>query len=139
MATTKPSSSPNDPLHYGGPSSSGRPPGRPPARRWAWRGLGLLIGLALGLGVVFVSFVWRPARENARIEAARAARLACSCRYVGGRALGDCDKDMPKGRFPVSLAEDAGAHTVTASVPLAAAQTATYRQGWGCQLQPWRD
>jgi hypothetical protein len=43
------------------------------------------------------------------------------------------------GRFPVSLSQDPAAHTVTASVPLAAAQTATYREGWGCLLQPWQD
>lgn len=134
MATTKPSSSPNDPLHFGGPAPQG-----PAGRRWPRYGLGLVVGLALGLGVVFVALVWRPAHDSARIEAARAARQACSCRYLGGRALGDCEKDNPKGRFPVSLAEDAGAHTVTATVPLAAAQTATYREGWGCQLQPWRD
>jgi hypothetical protein len=64
------------------------------------RGLGLVVGLALGLGAVFVALVWRPAHDSARIEAARAARQACSCRYLGGRALGDCEKDNPKGRFP---------------------------------------
>lgn len=98
-----------------------------------------MVGLVLGLAVVFIAFVWTPAHRQARIEAAHAARIACSCRYVGGRSLGDCHKDMPPGRFPVTLSEDAGAHTVTARVPLAAAQTATYREGWGCQLEPWRD
>ncbi|WP_317974950.1 hypothetical protein [Novosphingobium pituita] len=103
------------------------------------RGLGLLALLALAIGAAFVMLVWRPAQATARLEAARAARVACSCRYVGGRTLGDCEKDMPPGRFPVSLSQDPAAHTVTASVPLAAAQTATYRKGWGCLLQPWQD
>jgi hypothetical protein len=134
MATSKPSYSPNDPLHSGGPSPFG--PGK---RRWAWRGVGLLAGLALGLGAMFVAFVWRPANQNARIEAARAARIACSCRYLGGRGLGDCESERPRGRLPISLSEDPGAHTITARAPLAAAQTATYREGWGCQLQTWRD
>ncbi|MET3469758.1 hypothetical protein ABIC78_000260 [Novosphingobium sp. 1529] len=139
MATTKPSSSPNDPLRFGGQPPASPSPGPRRAGHWAWRGLAAIVIIGLVVGAVFVAFVWRPAHDNARIEAARAARLACSCRYIGGRALGDCEKDNPKGRFPVSLAEDATTHSVTATVPLAAAQTATYREGWGCQLQAWRD
>jgi len=128
MATFKPSSPTSDPVQTG--------------RRRLWRSLAWAAVVLAGGAVIFVSLVWRPAVAGARMEAAQAARIACSCRYVGGRALGDCGKampegDMPKGRFPVTLSEDTAARSVTARVPLASAQTATYREGWGCQLAPW--
>ena len=46
-------------------------------------------------------------------------------------------KDMEGAVGWVSLSEDPAAHSVTASYPLIAHQTAVYREGWGCQLQPW--
>jgi len=39
----------------------------------------------------------------------------------------------------VTLSEDAEARSVTARFPLLSTQTATYRDGPGCQLQPWND
>ena len=36
------------------------------------------------------------------------------------------------------LSEDVPAKTVTARFPLIASETATYRPGLGCQLEPWR-
>ena len=35
--------------------------------------------------------------------------------------------------------EDAEAKSVTASIPLIASDTATYREGYGCLLQEWQD
>ena len=37
----------------------------------------------------------------------------------------------------VFLSEDAEAKSVTARVPLIASATATYREGFGCLLEPW--
>lgn len=37
----------------------------------------------------------------------------------------------------VTLAEDSAAKSVTARFPLLARQTASYREGWGCVLEPW--
>ena len=48
-------------------------------------------------------------------------------------------KDFEPGMELVTLSEDAAAKTVTARFPLLASQTATYREGPGCQLEPWRD
>lgn len=109
-------------------------PRRPRRARW----LVLVVVVLALLGAGGYALFWRPSHDTARIEAARAARIACSCRYVGGRALGDCDKDVPKGRFSVTLSEDAPAHSVSAHVAMGVAQTATYREGWGCQLPAWR-
>ena len=39
----------------------------------------------------------------------------------------------------VMLGEDREARSVTAWFPLAARQTATFRAGQGCALEPWRD
>src|SRR3546814_15817528 len=38
-----------------------------------------------------------PAQGYANVSAAYAARVACSCRFVAGRRLDDCDKDKLEG------------------------------------------
>lgn len=83
------------------------------------------------------AFGWGPAQRYAETGAAYGARVACSCRYLGGRTLADCHKDMERAVAWVSLGEDPQARSVTASYPLLARETATYREGWGCQLKPW--
>ncbi len=105
-----------------------------PARRSrrAWLALALLAGLAGA-----VAWLWTPAWNYARTGTAYGARVACACRYIGGRSLTDCHKDMEGAVGWVSLSEDPGARSVTARYGPFAAQTATLREGWGCQLQPW--
>lgn len=71
--------------------------------------------------------------------AAVGARTACSCRFVGGRELGDCRKDFEPGMALVMLSEDAEAKSVTARVPLISRQTASFRVGEGCVLERWAD
>jgi hypothetical protein len=71
--------------------------------------------------------------------AAFGARMACSCRYVAGRGLEDCEKDFEPGMELVFLSDDADTKSVTARVPLLASATARYREGWGCLLDPWKD
>ena len=108
------------------------PTTRSPLRR---RMLMLGLGLVAGLGVWF----WGPLGAYAQTASAFGARVACSCRYIGGRSLGDCKKDFEAGMELVMLSQDAQAKTVTARFPLLARQTATYHPGLGCQLEPWRD
>jgi hypothetical protein len=106
---------------------------QPPRRPWR-----RLIALALLVAVIGgLAWVWTPARRYAETGASYGARVACSCRYLGGRSLADCHKDLERQTAWASLSEDPAAHSVTASFPLIASQTATYHQGWGCQLQPW--
>ena len=69
--------------------------------------------------------------------AAFGARTACACRYVAGRSLEDCEKDFEPGMELVFLSEDEDARSVTARVPLLASDTARYRDGFGCVLEPW--
>ncbi len=100
--------------------------------RWRW----LLFGVAL-IALLFVVFL-SPLRSYATIGASYGARVACSCRFVGGRDLSDCRKDFEPGMELVSLSEDAQARSVTARFGLVVSQTATYREGWGCVLEPWK-
>lgn len=127
------------PRHYKSPMkpASTTPPTAPlstaaprrRSRRWlAW--------LALGL-VALVAWFWQPIRMNALTATSYGAHVGCSCRFIGGRALGDCRKDFEPGMGLVTLSEDEEARSVTARIPLLASQTATYREGLGCQLEPW--
>lgn len=116
-------------------SASGNPYTPLPRRRWplGWLALCILALAALGW------FFWVPLHGKAMAGASYGARVACSCRFEGGRPLGDCRKDFEDGMGLVTLSEDATAKSVTASFPLVASQTATYREGWGCVLEPWKD
>lgn len=104
---------------------------QPRRRRWWWG----LIALAVLSGAGF--FVWPQLHGYGLTGAAYGARVACSCRFVGGRPLGDCRKDFEPGMDLITLSEDTSARSVTARFPLLAVQTATYREGWGCVLEPW--
>lgn len=107
-----------------------------PAGKTAWRSKAILLGLAL-LAALLAVF-WRPLHDYAETGAAYGARVACSCRFAGGRDLADCTKDFEPGMELVSLTEDTQAKSVTAHFPLISSQTATYRDGPGCQLEPWQ-
>ncbi|HTN13195.1 MAG TPA: hypothetical protein VL094_00150 [Sphingomonadaceae bacterium] len=96
------------------------------------------IVLGLGLIAALVAWFYRDSvMAQATAGTAYGARVACSCRFIGGRELSDCEKDFEPGMGLVSLSEDEAAKSVTASVPLLASQTATYREGYGCVLEKW--
>ncbi len=97
-----------------------------------WGVLG--IGLALVAGLIAFR---EPIRGYAGIATAYSARVACSCRFVGGRSLNDCAKDKLAGMELVTLVDDEAARSVTARFPLVASTTATYREGYGCVLEKW--
>ena len=78
-----------------------------------------------------------PIAGYANVGTSYAARVACSCRFVAGRSLEDCEKDKLGGMELVSLSDDAEARSVTATFPLVTANTATYREGYGCVLEKW--
>ena len=114
-------------------TGSASPGVQPPRRLWP-----RLVLLALVIVVVAgAGWGWAPARRYAVTGASYGARVACSCRYIGGRSLADCHKDMEGPVAWVSLSEDVATRSVTASYPLIASQRATFREGWGCQLAPW--
>ena len=104
------------------------------SRRWRR----FLIAAAVVLACL-LAWNWRPLNAFAMTGASYAARVRCSCRYVGGRSLSDCRKDFEPGMELVILSEDRAAKSVTASFRLLASQTATYREGEGCRLEAWRE
>ncbi|MCY1670242.1 hypothetical protein OVA07_04365 [Novosphingobium sp. SL115] len=105
----------------------------PRKRRWGW--LVLVIVVLIGAGVA----CWTSIRGYALTGASYGARVACSCRYAGGRDLSDCRKDFEPGMTLVSLSEDNATKSVTARFAMMFAQTATYKEGQGCMLQPWAE
>lgn len=98
----------------------------------------LLIGVAVILvaliaGAVGYAIRMRP---QAELGVAYGARVACACRYIGGRSLENCRNDFEPGMELVSLSEDGDARRVTARVPLLARRSAQFREGMGCLLEP---
>ena len=98
----------------------------------------LVVLLAL-LGLAALAW-WRLGgglRDDATAGTAYMARVACSCRYVGGRSMEDCEKDRLAGMAIIRLSDDPQFRSVTASAPGIASATANYRQGYGCLLEEW--
>ena len=107
------------------------PPPRP-----LWAKILFVVGI---VGLLLLAFYWQALVSHARTGASYGARVGCSCRFIGGRALGDCRKDFVAGMGLITLSDDSQAKSVTARFPLLAKQTATYREGWGCVLERWED
>lgn len=96
--------------------------------------------LLAGAALVLLGLGWHfrvPITGYAEVSTAYAARVACSCRHIGGRDLEDCGKDRLAGMELVTLVEDVEARSVTARFPLLSSDTATFREGYGCVLEPW--
>lgn len=104
-------------------------------RRRIWPQV-LLALVVLGAGLAW--FYRAPIVGYTTTGTAFGARIACSCRYVAGRGLEDCEKDFEPGMEAVFLSDDPETKSVTASVPLLASATARYREGFGCVLEPWQ-
>lgn len=134
MATANASSSAKSDRNGSNPDGSPAN-GAPPRRRRRWR----LVLPVVALLVAVFAYFWPALHGYAITGASYGARVGCSCRYVGGRTLSDCRKDFEAGMAMITLSEDPQARSVTARFPLLARQTATYREGSGCVLQPWND
>ncbi|MEE4206020.1 MAG: hypothetical protein V2I39_07005 [Erythrobacter sp.] len=101
--------------------------------------LGVWFLLLVVGGIAAAAIVWRePINGYAEVGTSYAARVACSCRFVAGRSLDDCAKDKLAGMELVTLVDDEQAKSVTARFPLVTDTTATYREGYGCVLEPWQ-
>jgi hypothetical protein len=108
----------------------------PPHRRRRWRRLALL---PLAIAAALLAWFRQPLDAHAVTAASYGARIGCSCRFIAGRALGDCRKDFEPGMALVRLSEDTAAGSVTASFALFRHQTAFFRRGEGCVLEQWAD
>lgn len=92
-----------------------------------------IVAILLVLALGWAGFVLR---GRAQLGAAYGARIACSCRYVEGRAMGSCQDDREPGMGMVRLTDRPETRSVDADVPLLAHRTARFRPGWGCLLDP---
>jgi hypothetical protein len=102
------------------------------------RPLWLKVALVIVLALAFLGWLYRePLYGYAETGAAVGARTACACRYVAGRSLKDCKKDFEPKMEAVFLSDNQDAKTVTGYVPLISSETARYRKGFGCVLDPW--
>lgn len=104
------------------------------SRWWFW--LALVVAGAAGAAWLIHG---EETLRTGEVGTAYAARVGCSCRFVAGRSLEDCAKDKLEGMELVSLSENETTQSVTASIPFMASDSATYREGYGCMLDGWKD
>lgn len=93
-----------------------------------------LLWAAGALAAFYVAISWTSWNRQAAEAAGMGARIACSCRYVEGRGLGDCTQElhgMPWMAL-VRYADDPKARRITASVPLMTTRAARLKDGFGC-------
>ena len=96
----------------------------------------ILYGAALFLLILVTVLAYNYAfiKGQMNVGTAYGARVACSCHYLGGRDIEDCEKDFEPGMEVIGLTLDDERKRVTASVPLLASATAEFREGWGCVM-----
>jgi hypothetical protein len=98
-----------------------------------------LVLLALLVAAMLTAWFWTRMRGTAQVRASYAAQTGCLCRFTAQRSLASCQGDPGIQQSWVGLHEDASAHSLTASVPLLATQTARWSPETGCVLDPWKD
>lgn len=103
------------------------------ARRLGF-GLILIVMAALVAGWLYIE----QRRAQLDLGVGYAARVACACRYIGNRPIGQCYKDFEPGMEVIRLADDPATRSVTASVPLIASRRATFDPLLGCQVEPFK-
>lgn len=96
----------------------------------------LLLIIAVAIGIALYAYR-APINGYAAVGTSYAARVACSCRFVAGRSMEDCEKDKLGGMELVTLKDDPATKSVTARFPLVTANTARLREGYGCVLEEW--
>lgn len=96
----------------------------------------LAAGLLLTGALALLLWSWPDLKARAEAGSAYGARIGCSCRYVQGRDMASCARDMEPGMEMVRLDDDPAERAVIGSVPLLAKRTARLRPGFGCMLEP---
>jgi len=99
-----------------------------------WR-IALYVGMLFLLILIAVlSYNYAFLRGQLNVGTAYGARVACSCHYLGGRDIEDCQKDFEPGMEVIGLTVDEERKRVTASALLIESATAEFREGWGCVM-----
>jgi hypothetical protein len=80
-------------------------------RMAAYAGIALFV-----LALAWLAFNFSTLKGNAKLGTGYAAHVTCSCRYIEGRSLEDCAKDMEAGTEIVSISDDPENKRITTSV-----------------------
>lgn len=96
----------------------------------------IIYGVLAVLALIVLIFIWNlgAIKAYSDVGTGYAARVVCSCRYIGERSLNDCEKDLEPGMEMVALSDDETAKRVTATITFLAEDQAEYRKGFGCVL-----
>lgn len=86
------------------------------------------------IAIATLAYFWSNLRAYSATGAAYAARVVCSCQYVGNRGFEDCKKDLEPGMEIVWLSQADDGQRIEAYVPLMAEDGAEFRPGYGCVL-----
>ncbi|MEM6474665.1 MAG: hypothetical protein AAF687_00715 [Pseudomonadota bacterium] len=107
-------------------------------KRFSFSKIAMWLFLLIVVGIAVAVYLNRATINGyADVGTSYAARVACSCRFVAGRSLEDCEKDKLSGMELVTLTDDVEAKSVTARFPLVTSNTATFKKGYGCVLEEW--
>ncbi|WP_417613645.1 hypothetical protein [Parasphingorhabdus sp.] len=103
---------------------------REPLKKWR---IALYVGAFFLIALIAVlAYNYSFIKGQLEVGTAYGARVACSCHYIGGRDIKDCEKDFEPGMEIIGLDVDGEQKRVTASVPMIESATAEFREGWGC-------
>lgn len=107
---------------------------RSPLNKWR---IALYVGTFFLIALIAVlAYNYSFIKGQLEVGTAYGARVACSCHYIGGRDIKDCEKDFEPGMEMIGLDVDEEQKRVTASVPMIESATAEFREGWGCVMLP---
>ncbi len=95
----------------------------------------IIVGIVALVVAVGAYFGWRTSVE-AGVGAAAMAKVVCSCVFVDGRSLASCRTDDPPGFESIPVTIDETAKTATGTLFGIIKRRATYRETYGCTLEP---
>lgn len=88
-----------------------------------------------GAMVAYGAWHWGEWRRAGAAGAAYAARITCSCRYVGGRDAKSCARDIREDAWLAFVSDLPEEKAVQASVPLLGSARAVFRPDYGCLME----
>lgn len=85
--------------------------------------------------VIYGWWHWGQWQRAGAAGAAYAARITCSCRYIGGRDAKSCASDISEDAWLAFVNDLPEEKAVQASVPLLGSARAAFRPGYGCVME----
>jgi hypothetical protein len=111
-------------------TATSRNPAKMPMNRWKLAGAGVIAVVLMA--ALWLAFNFSSLKGRAQLGASYSAHVVCSCRYIAGRDMKSCLRDLEPGTEIVSLSDDPEHKRVHASVPALASAVAERRDKYGC-------